>query len=399
MTHNSPPLAHRTLLLIIIFAGFISLGLPDSVLGVAWPKMQITFDKPTEAGGILPLVCTLFSAAAGIFSGFVLARLGTGLILALSAGLTSIGLLGYTLAPQFWWLVAFAIPLGIGAGCVDAGLNGFVARHYSSREMSWLHCCWGIGATGGPAILTAALFMGGTWRNGYTVITLIQSSLTLTFFLTLRYWGERKIPADEQAEKNSVTEHASCHALLRNPAAWCSIIGFFCYVGIETSVGFWGAKLLESRGMEIKQAGLWVTLYWASLTVGRFGFGIIADRLGNRRLVSYTLCGAIAGAVFLALPSTSPWLLLPAFALLGAGLGPYYPCQMHETPRRFNPAEAQTLIGWQVGAACLGIAALPPLFGLLGSRVTFNLLPLIYVFFLVVILVLHTVLNQRTKTK
>lgn len=361
------PSAH-VLLLGLIYLAFISLGLPDSVLGVAWPSMRGDLGQSLEAAGLLTMVLTACSAISGFASGFVLARLGTGKVVAISGVLTGLALLGFALAPAFHWILWLVVPLGLGAGAVDAGLNHFVARHYSARHMNWLHGCWGIGATIGPVVMGAALASRFGWQAGYAVIALLQLLLAALFVRHLRLWGkepERPAAATEPPGSGAAAARTP-------PPAWASWLApalYLVYTTIEVGTGLWAASILvEGRGTEPARAGLWVAGFFGAIMVGRFAIGLVANRLGNRLLVRTGIGLAILGAVLFALPFLPDLFNLAGLVLLGLGCAPIYPALMHEATKRFDAATARTVIGRQVAFAYIGCALGPAALGLLGAH-------------------------------
>ena len=361
------PSAH-VLLLGLIYLAFISLGLPDSVLGVAWPTMRVDLGQTLEAAGLLTMVLTTCSAISGFASGFVLARLGTGKVVAISGFLTGLALLGFALAPPFRWILWLLVPLGLGASAVDAGLNHFVARHYSARHMNWLHGCWGIGATIGPVVMGAALASRFGWQAGYAVIALLQLMLAALFVRHLRLWAnapEQPVAAADPSGKGS----AAAHSPPPGWAAWLAPAIYLVYTTIELGTGLWAASILvDGRGAEPARAGLWVAGFFGAIMVGRFAVGLVANRLGNRLLVRAGIGLAIVGAVLFALPFLPDLFNLAGLVLLGLGCAPIYPALMHEATQRFDAATARTVIGRQVAFAYIGCALGPAALGLLGAH-------------------------------
>lgn len=349
------------LLLPIIYLGFISLGLPDGTLGVAWPRMHESLALPIGVAGTLMLVGTLLSGASSMCSGPIIARYKTGPVVLVSCVMTGSALMIIAHAQNLAWLLVAAAPLGFGAGAVDAGLNGYVARHYSGRHMNWLHACWGIGATCGPLIITHALGLASGWRGGYFTIASIQLSLALIFLLTLRLW-------DAVPERSFGSGHGGAGGrslLLRanSEAGWISASLFTFYVAVETTTGLWAGSILAvGRGMSVAEAGICTSAYYGSITVGRILVGFVVDHWGNRRLVTAGVLLAIVGAVALT-QATSPLAAGAALVLMGLGFAPVYPGLMHEVPRRFAPEAVQTVIGRQSAAAYIGAATLPALGG------------------------------------
>jgi MFS family permease len=356
------------LLLPVIYLGFVSLGLPDGTLGVAWPRMHVDLAQPLQAAGWIMVVATLLSATASLTSGRILRRFGTGPVVLASCLLTGGAILATSQVPNFQLLLLAAVPLGLGAGAVDAALNGFVARHYTGRHMNWLHACWGIGATSGPLIMTRALASPQGWRGGYLAISFIQLGLAAIFALTLRLW--RDVPeagSHSGAPSASATgTTAGCRA--NSEAGWLSAAIFVLYMATELTMGLWANSILVvGRGIPQAAAGLCVSAFYAAITVGRIANGFVVDRLGNRRLVTG---GAILALIGVALFAVAPSALSAgtSLCLMGVGLAPIYPGLMHEVPRRFVPEAVFTIIGRQSGATCLGAAVCPLAAGWLSVR-------------------------------
>lgn len=408
-------------LLVVIYCAFISLGLPDSGFGIAWPFMSKDFAKPLEAAGIVTIAITVFSALSSFLSGHVLLRFGTGPVTFVSCLMTATGLIGYGLAPSFLWLLPCIPLLGFGAGSIDCGLNYFVAENYSGRHMNWLHCCWGVGATLGPVILTAFVARSGAWRSGYFTIGAIQLVLSLVLFLSLGLWirvqrdkkaererNDKSIDQagskDQAAQDAIIPAVAAATAMIspaRGKAMAAQIFVFACYTSCEYIAGLWAFSLLvQSRGIGAATAGLWVAFYYGSLTVGRFFTGFVVDRFGNRRMIKAGLFVAFAGAALIALPSFAPGASdLSAFfglILLGAGFAPLYPCMMHETPRRFRADTAQKIIGYQSSAAYVGASLSPALVGLAGAHTTLEIIPFVEAALIAAIIALVFSLDRLT---
>ena len=380
-------------LLALIYFAFISLGLPDGVVGVAWPAMRVALGQPIEAAGLITLVVTGCSALSGFASGFVLKRLSAGVVVMLSGWSTGLALLGIAFAPSFAVLLLLAVPLGLGAGAVDAAMNHFVARHYSSRHMNWLHGCWGVGATVGPLIMGAALASAGGWRFGYQAIGALQMALALAFLLSLYLW--------QLAPTVDPTAHESAQGAARKPlrrlALWLAPALFLLYAAVEVGTSLWAATvLIEQRHLPASTAGLWVSGFFGAIMLGRFATGLVSQRLGNRSLVRYGLLLAIAGAAIFSLNLTPAWTALAGLALLGLGCAPVYPSLMHEAARRFDAQTAARVIGRQVGSAYIGCMALPALLGLMGATWGLWLIMPAIALFAVLLLCLSEVLNAIT---
>jgi len=356
----TPRTARPGFLLAVIYLGFISLGLPDGTFGVAWPAMYPELQLPIGLAGTFVTAGTLLTALSGFSSGWLLARWRTGPLMVASVLLTSGGLLLLAAAQGAGWLYAAAVPLGLGAGAVDAGLNGFVARHYAARHMNWLHACWGIGATSGPILFGLALTSGHGWRGGYLLLGLLQLAMVLLFTQTLGLWSSTPAQA-----AGSAGSHAGPWPTLgaQSFAGWLSSFIFALYVAVEMTTGLWaGSVMVVHRGFAPEAAAWCVGAYYGGITAGRIGVGFIADKVGNRRLVSAGALAALAGLGGFAL--AEGWTTtVSALVVAGLGLAPIYPGLMHEVPRRFAPPAVATVIGRQSGGASLGAAALPAVAG------------------------------------
>jgi fucose permease len=352
-------MASATLLLAVVYAAFISLGLPDGALGVAWPAMRAELGQPLEALGLVTVLLTLGSALSGFASGRVLARLGTPRVVLLSGLATGLSLLGFALAPSYALIIILALPLGFGAGSVDAGLNHYAAERWSSRHMNWLHASWGLGATLGPLAVTMAIALGSSWRSGYFIISGAQLSLALIFLLSLGLWD--KAPPHKAAHAEGP---ASAGAATKKLALILAPLGYALYAGVEVGIGAWAASVLrDGRGFSPGVAGGIAAAYYAAITLGRVISGLIADRVGNRRMVRAGLAVAGLGLGLFAI-DLGPLAALTGIVFIGLGYAPIYPCLMHETPRRFDAATTRKVVGRQVASAYLGGMLLPPLIGL-----------------------------------
>lgn len=354
------------LLLAVIYLGFISLGLPDGTLGVAWPEIYPELKLPLGLAGTIMTIGTVLTTFIAFSSGWIIARWRTGPVVLASGLLTAGGLLILSRAQGALWLYAAAIPLGIGAGAVDAGLNGYVARHYAGKHMNWLHACWGIGATSGPILMGWALAGGHGWRGGYLVLGCIQLSLGVLFLGTLNLWAN--VPERRSEDRPGVAAERVPTLGANSIAGWFSPLIFALYVAVEGTIGLWaGTVLVVRRGFSPETAALCIAGFYGSLTFGRIGVGFIVDRWGNRRVVDLGVWLAAAGLLAFAVATNIP-AVVAALALVGVGLAPIYPGLMHEVPRRFSPEAVQTIIGRQSGGGSFGMAVLPALAGWLAQH-------------------------------
>lgn len=386
-------LAHL-LLLGIIYVSFISLGLPDGVMGVAWPAVRVDMGQPLAAVGVFTLVGTVCAAVSSYFAGAIVKRVGTGAVVAASCLVTALALVGYGYAPSFAWLVALSIPMGIGAGAVDTSLNHFVAAHYSSRHMNWLHGFWGVGATLGPLIMSWAVANPAGWTLGTRTIGLMQLALAVALFLTLALWAREKATHTEDANAESATPLFKP----RHPQAlWLAPTCFFLYVSAEMGTGLWAASILATdRSMPLAQAGVWVSVYFGAITVGRFAVGLVANWLGNRKLVQLGICVAALGAALFAAHGWVGDASLAGLVLMGLGCAPIFPSLMHETARRFPEDVARKVISRQMIFAYIGIAVIPAAFGVLATWAGLAVIMPVVVALLLAMLVVTTWLDRLT---
>ena len=372
------PARRKLLLLGIIYLGYISLGLPDKILDAAWIPMSEAFTVPLRYGGFIATVLALCSSVSASASGLILRKIGTGRLLAVCGAITGLSLIGCGFSPVFAVLLACAIPLGFGQGAIDTGMNFYVSKHYSSRDMSWLHCCWGVGATLGPLIASIFLQSTGSWRSAYFAIGATQVLLAAFFCSTIGLWDRAR--RDEEAEDREAAAASSMDKLEGKCRFsldfWLCVLIFFLYCGIEAGTGLWGcAFLTRARGMDLNTAQYVVTAYWGMLTAGRFLLGFTADKLGNRLLSTISGAAVLFAALLLLIPAGG---FLPSAALLlvGFALAPIYPCLMHEATRRgFNDATAAALTGLQGAASMVGIMIVPPLIGYAGDLISMEALP------------------------
>lgn len=369
-----------TLFLIIIYLSFISLGLPDSLLGAAWPVMQADYGAPFGAAGVLSIIIAGGTIVSSLASGMMLKRLGTGKVTLISCLMTATALLGFYFAPSIGWLVVLALPLGLGGGSVDAALNHYVATHYKAHHMSWLHCFWGVGATLGPIIMSGFIRENDLWRDGYLTVALIQFALVVVLFITLPLWKRMEKAHRQAAEAAPEIDHH------RNPAkpakrtmqikgVKLTLMTFLFYCGAEATVGLWSSSfLVNTKGLSAAMAAQWVSMYYGGITVGRFITGFVTFKLSNRVLVRSGLFISLIGVFLMILPLPTIMSLI-GLMLIGLGFAPVYPCLLHETPNRFGKEQTQKLMGYQMAVAYTGTTLLPPMLGWIASQTTIAILP------------------------
>ena len=351
------------LVLALSFLGFVGLGLPDGLLGVAWPSMRASFGLRVDALGPLLLAWTSGFVLASFGSGQLLARSRVAAPVALGHAAIAAALLGYSIAPQWWIVLAFAVLGGLGGGAIEAGLNSHVASHHGARALNWLHACWGLGTASAPLLLTQLLAAGHAWQVGYRAVGAWQLATALCFAASLPFW-----PRAGGAHLGGTPRPASLTGTLRHPPAWLGIAAFFLYTGLEISAGAWVYSLFtEQRGMPAAAAGRWVSGYWASLTVGRLVFGWIAGRTPVAGLLRACTAATTLGAALVALGGSGVASGL-GLALLGLSCGPIYPSLIATTRDRVGDPHAANAVGFQVAAGALGVSLLPAALGVLAGR-------------------------------
>ncbi len=364
------------ILLALIYLAFISLGLPDSILGVTWPAMQLDWGLRLDAVGLVSMFITGSTIISSLLSGRITKKLGTGKVVLFSCIMTGLALLGMSFVPSYFWLILLAIPLGFGAGSVDAALNGYVAQHFKAHHMNWLHSFWGVGATIGPLIIAGVLTNGGMWRGGYRIISLIQLSLAALLLISLPIWSKHHkisnldIETHCDKEKNHIKK-----SIFKIKGVSLALATFLFYCAVEVSIGLWGSSfLVNTKGLSIETAASWIAMYYGGITIGRFISGFISFKLSNTQMIRAGIIISFVSALLLLLPLPKEMLFI-SFMLIGLGLAPIFPSMLHETPRRFGENRAQEIIGFQVAFAYIGSTFLPPLFGVLANITTIKIFP------------------------
>lgn len=381
-----------SLLLAVIYLSFISLGLPDALLGAAWPSMYGALGVPVSYAGIVSVIIALGTVVSSLMSDRLTYRLGTGRVTALSVAITAVALLGFSVSGSFWMLCLWAIPYGLGAGSVDASLNNYVALHYASRHMSWLHCMWGVGASVGPYVMGIALTGGRGWQMGYRWISFLQIALTAILLASLRLWKKR--PGQEGGEEPE--KPLGLRQVLAVGGVREVMLTFFCYCGIEQTAGLWASSyLVLNRGVDAQTAAGFASMFFLGITIGRGLSGFITMKLNDKQMVRLG-CGIIAvGATALLLP-LGEGAALAGLVLVGLGCAPVYPCLIHSTPEHFGAQRSQAIIGVQMASAYVGTCLMPPLFGILAEHVGIWLFPIDLGILLAVMAVSHEALVKRT---
>ena len=380
------------LLLPIIYLAFISLGLPDSLLGSAWPSMYPLLGVPVSYAGILSMIISFGTIVSSLNSDRLTRALGAGKVTAISVGMTAAALFGFSISTQFWMLCLWAVPYGLGAGSVDAALNNYVALHYESRHMSWLHCMWGIGTMVSPMVMGRVLAGGGPWTAGYRYIALFQIALTAVLFLSLPLWQKR---TGETAEGGTAPQALSLGQVFRLPGAKEVMLCFFCYCALETTAGLWASSYLTlTRGVAADTAASFASLFYIGITAGRAACGFLTLKLSDTQMIRLGQGVLAVGVAALLVPG--PQLLaLAGLVLVGVGCAPIYPSIIHATPDHFGADRSQAVIGIQMASAYVGNLVMPPLFGLLANNIT----PALFPFYLLVLLVLMVFMHEQLVRK
>ena len=382
------------LLLAIIYIAFISLGLPDSLLGAAWPVMHEDLGAPLSYAGIISMIIAFGTVVSSLQSDRLTLWLGTGKVTAISVAMTATALLGFSASSEFWMLCLWAIPYGLGAGGVDAALNNYVALHYRSWHMSWLHCMWGVGAATGPYIMGMALGMGMGWPAGYHIIAVMQVVLTIILFASLPLWKERK---DEvQADSGHKRKPHSLREIFWIPGAREILVAFFCYSAVEQTCGLWASSFLNlSKGISAEQAASFGAMFFIGITVGRAINGFLAMRMHDESMIRMGQVLILLGIVTVMLPAGDA-VALAGLILIGLGCAPIYPCIIHATPTHFGKEKSQAIIGVQMAAAYIGTMLMPPLFGILANHLSISLLPIYLLVLLAIMAFMHERFIQKT---
>lgn len=384
------------LLLVLIYLSFISLGLPDSLLGSAWPMMYPELGVPISYAGIVSMIIAGGTILSSLASTRLVHKLGTGKVTVLSVALTAFALFGFSVAPSFWTLCVFAIPYGLGAGSVDAALNNFVALHYKAKHMSWLHCFWGVGATLGPAIMGACLTGGLGWNMGYRSISWIQIALTAVLFFSLPLWKKQNTLGEVEQQQHLPMKIGQ---LLPLRGAKTTLVAFFCYCGLEGVAGLWGSSyLVLARGFTAEEAASFIALFYFGITGGRFLSGFLTMRLNSKAMVRLGQVFVLAGALILLIPG-GKWILCAGFVFIGLGCAPVFPGLLHQTPEKFGAVASQSMMGLQMACAYVGSVFAPPLAGMLTEKVSVFLFPVALFALAVLMMVMTECCNRSTAQK
>lgn len=389
-----------TLLLITIYIAFISLGLPDSMLGCAWPVMKGALGATTQMAGVISVIISSGTVASSLLSSRLINKFGTGKVTLFSVMATAGALIGFSMSGSFMFLMVFAIPLGLGAGAVDAALNNYVALHFKVRHMNWLHCFWGVGAMAGPIIMSGWLNQGDDkWPMGYLTVGIIQAVLVVILIFSLPLWKrlEKEVKNPGEEKKKLVTNSQA----VKIKGAKFALLAFFCYCGMETATGLWSSSFLtESRGLSPDKAAGFTAMFFGGITVGRMASGFISAKISSRKLIRIGSAVAAVGLLLLAIPL--PWYIsVCGLLIFGVGCAPIYPSIIHETPVRFGEAASQSVIGLEMAVAYIGSTLMPPLTGVAAGNFGMWLFPLIMLALCITMIVatewVNKIVDKKTK--
>ena len=386
------------LLLAVIYVAFISLGLPDAVLGAAWPTMSGDLNAPISWAGGISMTISAGTIVSALLSDRMTLRFGAGKVTAVSVALTAFALFGFSIAPNYWTLLLFAIPYGLGAGGVDAALNNYVAIHYESRHMSWLHAMWGLGTLLGPYIMAYALGAGQGWAWGYRYISILQIVLTVVLVFSLPLWKTRDAAqnAEGSAENDEPRKPLGIRGVLAIRGAREILVMFFCYCALESTAMLWASSYMAlGKGIDKTTAAMWGSLFCIGITVGRLASGFLTMKLSDPAMIRLGQALVLAGIVIMLLPLPHHIGTIAGLMVVGLGCAPIYPCVIHSTPTYFGKDKSQAIVGMQMACAYVGSMCMPPVFGLIAQHVSVNLFPWYLVVFLVLMVVMHETLRKK----
>lgn len=385
------------LLLAVIYLSFISLGLPDSLLGSAWPSMYSQFDVPVSYAGIVSMIISAGTIISSLQSDRMTKLLGAGRVTAISVAMTAAALLGFSFANAYWQLCLLAIPYGLGAGSVDAALNNYVALHYKSRHMSWLHCMWGMGATAGPYIMEYALSGGEGWYMGYRYIAIMQTVLTVILIMALPLWKKQSRADNNTAD--APLKPLKFVQIIKIRGAKEIMLCFFCYCALETTAILWASSYLNIHGgMSAEAAAGAAAVFFIGITAGRAVSGFVTMKLSDAQMIRLGQA-IIAVGIIAVLLSPVQIITIIGLALIGLGCAPIYPSIIHSTPDHFGAENSQAVIGVEMASAYVGSCLMPPLFGLIANHVTIALFPVYLAAALVVMVIMHELLVRKSHVK
>ena len=385
-----------SLLLALIYISFISLGLPDSLLGSAWPVMHTEINVPVSFAGIISITICVGTIVSSLFSDKLLHKFGSGKVTAVSVTMTAVALFGFSVSNQFWMLLLWSVPYGLGAGGVDSILNNYVALHYKAQHMSWLHCMWGVGASISPYIMSLALVKLDNWSYGYLIVSIIQIILSAVTFISIPLWkkGATETNDDTQALES---KPMSFREIFSIKGAIPCFLTFFCYCSLELTTSLWASSyLVQKWDFTPESAAGFASMFYIGVTLGRFVNGFLAMKLGDHFLIRMGLGIISFGVALLFVPFHSIFALM-GFVIIGLGCAPIYPCIIHMTPTVFGEDKSQAMIGVQMAFAYTGFLIMPPLFGVIAEYLSISLLPVYQIIFLALMIVMHELVARKSE--
>lgn len=379
------------LLLSVIYLAFISLGLPDSLLGSSWPAIRTEFDVPLSYMGFISMIISAGTILSSLMSERLTKKFKTSTVTVVSVALTAMALMGFSTSTEFYHMCLWAIPYGLGAGAIDAALNNYVALHYNAGHMSWLHCFWGVGTIVSPYIMSYAL-MHTSWENGYRTVSYLQFGIVAVLLLTLPLW---KVNKSAVSENNNIAI-LGIRGAFKIKGVLYLLIGFLSYCAAEATTMLWASSYLEGvRGVEKEEAAAWGSLFFIGITAGRFLSGFITDKLGDNKMIRMGTGVALFGVFCITLPFKITSVI--GLIIIGLGCAPVYPCIIHSTPKNFGAENSQGIIGIQMASAYVGSTFMPPIFGLIANHISLKLMPLYLAFFLIMLLFMIAITEKKCK--
>ena len=382
-----------SLLLALIYIAFISLGLPDSLLGSGWPVIHTDLNVPISFMGIISMTISGGTIVSSLLSDKLTGKLGTRIVTVISVFLTAFALFGFSFSTQFWMLIVFAVPYGLGAGAIDAALNNYVALYYSSKHMSWLHCFWGVGTIVSPFVMSYAL-TNSNWNNGYRIVGFIQLAIAILLLVTLPVWKVHNQSAEKKQQSIGLI------GALKIKGVPFLLIGFFAYCAAEATAMSWASTYFtEVKGISTEKAAQFAALFYIGITVGRFLSGFVTDKLGDKKMIVIGTCILSCGIIALMIPVSYPLVSIIGFVVIGFGCAPIYPSIIHSTPNNFGAENSGAIIGIQMASAYVGSTFIPPLFGLFGNHIGFKILPVYLIVFVALMITMLELTFKVTAKK
>lgn len=380
-----------SMLLAIIYIAFVSLGLPDSLLGSAWPVMRGELNVPLSFAGIISMIIAGGTIVSSLLADRLTKKLGAGVVTAVSVGMTALALFGFSVSNSFFMLMIWAVPYGLGAGAVDAALNNYVAIHFSSRHMSWLHACWGVGVSVSPYIMGQCLSKNLGWHTGYRTVSFIQIILTIILFATLFLWKK-----DDNSNEENSDKPVTLKTVLKIKGVKATLIMFFGFCALEATAGLWASSyLVEARRIDVQTAARFASLFYLGETIGRFLNGFIADKFGDRAMINTGIFVMLAGSIIIFMPFVPNCFALFGLIVVGLGAAPVYPCIIHATPYDFGKENSQALVGIQMASAYVGSTLAPPVFGLIAQNISVALYPCYLFLFAFLMLIMSKIRSKK----